>query len=406
MDLAKNPFSPGVPSDPKGFVGRDVLIRRLEAAIFNTRRQALVSVVGQRRIGKTSLLRKLEAKWNEEGQALCLFFDCQAFASRSAEDWLREIILTLSRESARDQQDQFPGLWDELAWRVAASEKRIILMLDEFDALAGSHVRGFDAAFFQRLRVLLVSTEVADKLTLIVATRESLADYSWAPQVVGSPFINITGKFVTVEFLAPRDAKALLARCGGLLTNDEYEVLLRLAGPHPYFLQIAGSEAWYLKREAEEIRSEEEGASSVGDPEADFEPQLRRRFREQAEMVYGQILGELLEPLRDDLYARVVLGTGDLRCERELRHRLILDEQGRPFSEGLRAFCVSRDADLREALDRRFRQLPPTTRDLLRKAAANGDAVAGASGVLLRQLGWLGSDGRVPEEVRLWIAFP
>jgi hypothetical protein len=271
-------------------------------------------------------------------------------------------------------------------------------MLDEFDALADERARDFDAAFFGRLRALLVSREASNKLTLIVATREPLAEYSWAPHVVGSPFFNITGKFLTLKFLAHVEARALLAR-GQFLTEAEIDLLLRVAGCHPYFLHIAGSEAWYLKREATESNPSEDGSGE------EFEPRLRSRFREQAEMVYRQLLDEVPDSLRDDLYARAVLGAGNLRIEEELRRRLLLNEQGGLYSEGLRAFCVSRDAPLREALSRRFRLLPPTTQALLKDAAANGEAVTGTPGSLLQQLGWLGVDSRVPNELRIWVPF-
>jgi serine/threonine-protein kinase len=85
MSKLTNPFIYGGPVDVKQFIGRSNEIGRVFDQLSNQARGS-VAIIGERRIGKTSLLHYVSApdvvkRWNlAEEQSIFIFQDCGAVA--------------------------------------------------------------------------------------------------------------------------------------------------------------------------------------------------------------------------------------------------------------------------------------------------------------------------------------
>lgn len=106
MTTLRNPFSAGRWVSGPGFFCRQELIRGLL-----TSNEACDWVIGKRRIGKTSLLRQIEALINgEKDRGFALFWDIQgSYDAGGLTDSLIDAI--------EDSRDQFPEKWEETQFK-------------------------------------------------------------------------------------------------------------------------------------------------------------------------------------------------------------------------------------------------------------------------------------------------
>jgi len=253
--MRDNPFTTqGMIRDPRLFFGR---VAELDAIWGYLRKDANVSIVAERRMGKSSVLWYVKAKAPEvlgldESEVhyldLELVADAQEFFSRLAER------LGLPEDAATRDIER------------ALSERRLVLCLDEFDRTA-NNFDAFPLDFFAVLRGL----SQGPRLTLVVATKTPLIDFS-ATGGMTSPFYNIFPPTpITLGPLTDDEARELLTRTAahaeikfdeGTLTKA-----VHLAKGHPWHLQLIGS---YLV-------------------EADLVwPEAERRFEEAITEINGQ----------------------------------------------------------------------------------------------------------------------
>ncbi len=253
----RNPFyhRQGI-TDPCCFYGRGALVRSLFEMIDSGQSCA---VVGERRIGKSSLLAYLAGAPVQAGhgidveRTLSAALDFLALHTCSpAELWL-EILETLELETDDPQAQQILqraarrpeptfSAFRRAMRKLKRRGYRVVLLCDEFE-LAVQNPQ-FDAAFFGALR----SLAGGEGVVFVTASRSSLLELGQyreeavRQKVLGSPFFNIFAEF-TVGPFADYEVAEMLA--GSLdetpirLYRDEVAFLDRIAGRHPYFLQLA-----------------------------------------------------------------------------------------------------------------------------------------------------------------------
>ena len=103
MPKPSNPFVYGGPVGIEKFVGRS---REVSRVFDQLRSHALgsVAIIGERRIGKTSLMHYVSApdickRWNlDETRSVFLFQDCGAVAPFTIDNFWRTILKRLRRE--------------------------------------------------------------------------------------------------------------------------------------------------------------------------------------------------------------------------------------------------------------------------------------------------------------------
>ena len=253
----RNPFyhRQGI-TDPCCFYGRGALVRSLFEMIDSGQSCA---VVGERRIGKSSLLSYLASARAqashklEPERTLCAMLDFLALHTCSPPELWLEILEALELETDDPQARQILeraarrpkptfGTFRRVMRKLKRRGFRVVLLCDEFELAV--HNPQFDAAFFGALR----SLAGGEGVVFVTASRSSLLELGQyreeavRQKVLGSPFFNIFAEFTVGPFADHEMAEMLAGSLDATptrLNRDEVAFLDRIAGRHPYFLQLA-----------------------------------------------------------------------------------------------------------------------------------------------------------------------
>ena len=247
-----NPYvARGPLRNPEMFFGRQTELN--EIASFLQGNQS-VSIVGPRKIGKTSLLFHLmrPATCDALGLSkdfLFAYLDCEVLGD-GTHDQIFGIFAEELSEALADRSLPPEAALDEAAARPSrlAFERalrklnqrglRVVLLLDEFERLSTN--ANLDVNFFNALR----SAAGRYQLAYITASARPLIQltYSDKPQqILSSPFFNIFAPLF-LGFLAETDARQLIQRpssaAGVLIAASLEDYIYVYAGGHPLALQV------------------------------------------------------------------------------------------------------------------------------------------------------------------------
>jgi len=265
--MSANPFTFGNPiSDPARFYGRKQEIRQIVNRLLSSAHES-TSVVGERRIGKTSLLYYLAHPEVTAGMGLtpdkyCLVYvDFQGLTDITPQRFWQRVLSKIERASCDQElaarfkkasrQQKF-DLFDleDLFDTVANRGRQVVLLLDEFEYVTRN--KNFGSEFFGGLRSLAIH----HPLSLIPSTQRELVDLCHSEEIKGSPFFNIFANVVLRPFTR-EDAEALIegyvTNTSISLTPEEKVFVLNLGGGHPLFLQMAGY--YMVERKAQGLAS-------------------------------------------------------------------------------------------------------------------------------------------------------
>lgn len=238
-------FHRGPVRDPAYFFGR-----KLEKAhLFDLlKRGQCVSVCGQRRLGKTSLLYNAAIPEVAAEYGLDPAHTRWIYLDGGMLDGLDEdsVYGAIDRGIQESEPESIP--YTELLGHIKSLEAqnlRLIVVMDEFEIFA-ENVR-FQPRLFNRLRGLAAQFPVQ----YVIASKEPLAKITFAnPDVVSSSFFNIFAPFRLSLFSEQEAVEMLVAlseRSGAVFETDTISFLLDLVGPHPHFLQVASYNAFQLQ---------------------------------------------------------------------------------------------------------------------------------------------------------------
>ena len=249
-----NPFTFGNPiRDPAHFFGRDTELRQIVSRLLSSAHES-TSIVGERRIGKTSLLLHLSndnvaSSLGLTPERFCLIYiDFQGLTDITPRRFWQRVLRKMARSicqldlmdeiTALEKLDSFDLFDLEDLWETIADHGlTVALLLDEFEYVTQNPNFGPD--FFGGLRALAIH----HNLPLVTATRRELVDLCHSDEIKGSPFFNIFASVVLRPFSREEIvelATGYLAETGLSTSLEEQELLLRLGGGHPFYAQIAG----------------------------------------------------------------------------------------------------------------------------------------------------------------------
>jgi len=277
---SSNPFFHRGPiRDRAYFFGREHEVSQALSLLGNGQS---ISLIGQRRIGKTSLLFHIADPevFTRHGlrpdKHLFVYVDCGGMGGLDQPGLYRVLLEEIGDALADKGQtpDQLGMLDESRPMTYRGFERALrglvregwkpILVLDEFDLMA--HNPHLDPDFFSGLRALAAKYSIA----YVTASKRPLLDLTYADaSTLSSPFFNI---FASVrqglfsEDVARNLLTGLASRGELTFAPSTIDSLLDLAGPHPLFLQIAGFHAFELGQAADSTLSD-----------ADL-PELRTRF--------------------------------------------------------------------------------------------------------------------------------
>lgn len=233
-----NPFTNrGVITNTDEFFGREQEIGEIVSRLCAMQSS---SVVGERRIGKSSLLYHLaQTGWLriDDPAYRFFYFDLQDARFHTAAGFLRAILqqLELDAEAVGAGQSLNHNLvaFSEQIEAHERDRRRIVLCLDEFEATF-KHPVEFTDDFFDHLRSQIYHR----KFALVTATRTPLQELCLAGKLT-SPFYNV---FTVIELgvFTDDEVRAFLEhyRQQALFTEEEMKLINSHLDPHPLKLQI------------------------------------------------------------------------------------------------------------------------------------------------------------------------
>lgn len=264
-----NPFTFGNSvKEPERFIGRKAEIRQIVNRLLSSAHES-TSIVGERRIGKTSLLGYLahpevSADLGLTSDKFCLVYvDFQGLTDVTPTRFWQRVLKKMSRtfcdESLRpsieklSEQSQF-DLFDleDLFQAILDKGITVVLLLDEFEYVTENS--NFKIDFFGGLRSLAIHHGLA----LILATRRELVDLCHSEEIKGSPFFNIFANVVLRPFSSEEVNEMLVSytQTGEFaLTPQERDFIWSLSGGYPIFAQMAGHYLIEGKTQGLEARS-------------------------------------------------------------------------------------------------------------------------------------------------------
>jgi hypothetical protein len=272
----RNPFVYGGPVDVHRFFGRQQEVNLVFEQVTSQVRGS-VAIIGERRIGKTSLMHYVSApdvirQWNLDVQSsIFLFVDCGGILPMTVTRFWQDILIRLRREL--DRRGGHTQLAGRIAALLAQNEIRtteiefvledirdanllLVVLLDEFECVVLT-----DASAESRTRELLgglraLINHSSRALSLIVATRRPLDEICRDIRFMGSPFYNNFVYLHLRPFSAP-EAESLLDQMlkgtGIAFSPTDRALVYELAGTHPLLLQAAAACVFDAHRDGAKI---------------------------------------------------------------------------------------------------------------------------------------------------------
>ncbi|MBN1580055.1 MAG: protein kinase [Anaerolineae bacterium] len=263
---AVSPFTYGNPiTDPERFYGRHREIEQIFSRLRNPAFESS-SIVGERRVGKTSLLRVIAHPDVVRAQGLdpeTYIFVYNDLLMVSETTTPLQLWIRLLRTIRRQIQEPNPELNDIVAELrssdvidnylladffdlLSDSGIHVVLLLDEFEKI--TYNTNFGPDFYGGLRSLAIHHDLA----LITSSRLELVNLCHSDQVRTSPFFNIFAN-INLRGLETEEVRTLitlpLQGMGFTFTEQEQLALIAYTGCHPFFSQVAAHFLWHAYRE-------------------------------------------------------------------------------------------------------------------------------------------------------------
>jgi tRNA A-37 threonylcarbamoyl transferase component Bud32 len=275
--VVRNPYLNRVAiKDTAQFFGRSREVSKIFSRIGSSRPQS-ISVVGERRIGKSSLLyyinhpqvrsRLLDAS----GSYTFAFIDLQQKRRLTLTEFFKELFSLIAREVNDDSVARLEPAFDSVRALLEGFRRegrKLVVLFDEFDAITTN--RAFDLEFYSFLRSIANNYDVA----YVTSSARDLQELCHTQLIADSPFFNIFTN-VFLRAFTRKEAAELIAKPSaeaGLPLEGYARRIMELAGHFPYFLQIACS-AYF------DQLSENGGKLDREEVEATFLDEAKGQFR-------------------------------------------------------------------------------------------------------------------------------
>ncbi|MEO0969528.1 MAG: AAA-like domain-containing protein [Cyanobacteria bacterium J06639_18] len=256
-----NPFvAAGMLTDTRLFVGRKDELRTIISKM-SAAQPTSVNVVGERRIGKSSLLHHFFQTWEQlvanPSNYVVIYLSLQDVSSQE-DFYLAVAQKLLNRPVVKTQAVLTNALQvrplNRQTFSLAIAEfkkQRLlpVLCLDDFRTLF-KYPQEFNDGFYDKLRSLMDQNQ----LMLVIASRKELSFYSRRDKLTSS-FFNLghtlrLGEFTKDEVKDLFDLSAnTIAGAQVSLSVDEQHLMQKLGGNHPFLLQLAGSLVWEARQQ-------------------------------------------------------------------------------------------------------------------------------------------------------------
>ena len=192
--MPRNPYLNRVAiKDPAQFFGRSREVSKIFSRIGASRPQS-ISVVGDRRIGKSSLLhfindQQIRARYLDRTESFAFaFIDLQQKRRLTLTEFFKELFVLVAREVNDDSVRQMDPTFDSvrlLLENFRRDGRKLVVLFDEFDAITTNHA--FDLEFYSFLRSVANNYDVA----YVTSSARDLQELCHTQLIADSPFFNI-----------------------------------------------------------------------------------------------------------------------------------------------------------------------------------------------------------------------
>jgi len=247
----RNLYTPGMPLRPGNptFYGREALFQAVRQRLDADTRRVLLVLIGQRRIGKTSVLLQLPAHL-DPARYLCVFVDGNGLGIDPGIDsfylsLMEDIVLGLERAGLsmpripRQALGESPERFFEHQFlrevRVLIGARTLLLTLDEFEELGVRVASGaLPASVLSHMRHLIRHGEQMAFVFAGMRRIEGMSGDYWSALYDMSNYLRI-------GFLREDAARRLIVepvRTGVQYDSPAVQEILCLTAGHPYLIQL------------------------------------------------------------------------------------------------------------------------------------------------------------------------
>jgi serine/threonine protein kinase len=277
---------------PSEFFGRSREIRKIYSRLDAPHPQS-ISVVGERKIGKSSLLNYIYQPRNRRRfmqnheNAIFVYLDFQREAEHDVPTFIDFLfnMFTYECRDGRDYTNREKSL-DQLkavVEEIHGEGKRIVILMDEFEAITRN--KNFQESFFSYLRSLANSYRVA----YVTSSYEDLQRMCHTKDISDSPFFNIFSNLPLRPFTREEAMELITvpSKAEGVPLERHAGKIIELAGYFPLFLQVACSNVFEFL---------------VDDPAAELDwGEIEKSFVDEVDQHYRFIWERMDDPSRDNL---------------------------------------------------------------------------------------------------------
>jgi len=226
----------------RDFHGRKQEVARLYARIGAAHPQS-VAIIGERRIGKSSLLWFLMQPENvarylpDPERLIFVPLDLQENSEMTVEGFCDALLAPLGERMLDISHDSGYDALLNAVQQLDAEGLKLIVLLDDFEGITQNP--NFDERFYSFLRSLANRYDLA----YVTSSRRPLQLLSQSKRISDSPFFNIFSSLHLGAF-SEEEARELIAapsEAAGVPLEPYADFLLDAGGTHPFFLQIACS---------------------------------------------------------------------------------------------------------------------------------------------------------------------
>lgn len=329
ISKGENPFQAdsALPENSPVFFGRQTLLHRFRLKLCADN-PGHISLVGDPRIGKSSLMNQLKAILEAKDGLITICCNAQGLNEASQKRFftdLGESVAGALDEQLEESIEDFDQL--QRAIRQWAKEYSFVLLLDEFEILADNPV--FDATFFNNLRSLGDNPE--NRFGFFIISHEHIRALCHTEAIHGSRFWNIFDAWV-LGLLEKEAACQLIKRPlqqAKISLDTTAKQFLKRYGRHPFLLQRALHEYAFSAQHGltPDLRHLDRNLYNV------MQDLWMRCKEQEVARLFGVIAGKVIpqDKVTQELEDRGLLDKGKLFCpdfEKALPEYLIPSKTG------------------------------------------------------------------------------
>ncbi|WP_133512345.1 ATP-binding protein [Candidatus Thiosymbion oneisti] len=265
IEPGRNPYVTGASLAPDSpvFFGREQALAEALGVLRRPDKPGNVSVLGERRFGKSSFLNRIYGALAAEPGLVSIRATTQDWSDACPERFFHGLYQSIldaldgstgdgstGQESDRGEVRDYPGLRDFIRRLARKKDLRFVLLLDEFEHITGG--QAFKADFFGNLRALGERPEY--RFGYLIASRRPLKALCREQRIEESAFWNIFGTTSYMGLLEEPAARDLATEpLRRSLTDAQRpsdpdafwtQEVAPLTGRHPALIQILLAQRW------------------------------------------------------------------------------------------------------------------------------------------------------------------